>query len=173
MESKLTSVALYQLTGKYLALVDQLADMDLDAQTVADTIEASGITDEIAVKAQGVEMVARTLEAHNPAIDAEIERLQALKKQRANAAAYLRKYLLHNMQATGITKIETPLFKLSVRDNPPAVEIYEPGLIPAEYMKQKPPPPPEPDKTAIKDAIKAGQDVPGAKLTQGKRLEIK
>ncbi len=169
----MTAVALYQLTGKYLALMDQLASMDLDPQTVADTIEASGITDEIAVKAQGVEMIARTLEAHNPAIDAEIERLQALKKQRANAAAYLRKYLLINMQATGIQKIETPLFKLSVRENPPAVEIYEPGLIPAEYMKQPEPPPPAPDKAAIRDAMKAGAEVPGCRLTRGTRLEIR
>jgi len=40
-------------------------------------------------------------------------------------------------------------------------------------MRQPEPPPPSPDKTAIKEAMKAGVDVPGCKLTVGKRLEIK
>lgn len=37
--------ALYVLTNQYLALAEQLADGDFDATTIADTIEASGITD--------------------------------------------------------------------------------------------------------------------------------
>lgn len=168
----MTSVALYNLVGQYHQLAEKLSAMDLDPATIADTIESTGITDEIAVKAQGYEMVARTLEMHAPAIDAEIERLTALKKQRQNAAKGLRDYLKAQMQAAGITKLESPLFKIALQNNPPAVDVYEPGLIPAEFMKQKPPPPPEVDKTAIKDAIKAGREVPGAKLSQGQRLAI-
>jgi hypothetical protein len=60
-----------------------------------------------------------------------------------------------------------------VRENPAAVEVYEPGLIPQQFMRQPEPPPPSPDKTAIKDALKAGKDVPGCRLTQGKRLDIR
>jgi hypothetical protein len=169
----MTAVALYALAGKYRALAEQLSGMDLDAQTVADTIEASGIADEIAVKAQGIEMVARTMEMHTPAIDAEIARLQALKTARQGVARGLRQYLLDNMQGMGIDKIETPFFKVSVRDNPPAVEVFEPGLVPAEFFRQPSPPPPGIDKTAIKEAIKSGREVPGCKLTRGQRLEVK
>ena len=32
---------------------------------------------------------------------------------------------------------------------------------------------PAPDKTAIKAALKAGTDVPGAKLERGQRLDVK
>lgn len=167
------SVALYTLAGQYRALAERLSDMDIDAQTVADTIESTGITDDIAVKAQGVEMVARTVEMYTPAIDAEIERLTALKKRRQAAAAALRKYLLDSMRTMGIEKIDTPFFKLSVRENPPAVEVYEPGLIPAEFMRQPETPPPVIDKKAISEAMRAGQDVPGCKLTRGQRLEIR
>lgn len=168
----MTSVALYTLTGQYLDLADQLADLDLDAVTVADTIEASGLTDDIAQKATGIEMIARGLEMHTPAIDAEISRLTALKTGRVKKAAALRQYLLTNMQAANIQKLESPLFKISLQNNPPAVEIYEPGLIPAEYMTKPVAPPPAPDKTAIKAAIKAGTEVPGAKLSQGQRLVV-
>ena len=100
--------ALYTITSQYLALAEKLADGDFDAQTVADTIEASGITDELAVKAQGIEFVARGAEAHNLAIDAEIARLQALKAQRNRVATGLRSYLLDNMQRAGIERIDCP-----------------------------------------------------------------
>lgn len=165
--------ALYTLTGQYLALAHQLADMDLDATTVADTIEASGLTDDIAQKATGVEMIARSLEMSNPAIDAEIARLTALKTSRCKKAQGLRDYLKRCMVDGGFQKLDSPLFSISLRDNPPAVEIFEPGLIPAEFMKTPATPPPAPDKTAIKAAIKAGIEVPGAKLTQGQRLDVK
>lgn len=166
--------ALYVLTNTYLALAERLADGDFDAQTIADTIEASGITDELSVKAQGIEHVARGAEAHNLAIDAEIARLQALKTQRTKVAAGLRSYLLDNMQRAGIEKIDCPLFSISIRKNPPSVEIIDQLSLPAKYMVTPEPKPPvaAPDKAAIKKAIAAGEDVPGARLVQGVRLNI-
>lgn len=166
---------LYVLTNEYLALAQTLADGDFDAQTIADTIEASGITDELAVKAQGIEFVARGAEAHHPVIDAEIARLQALKASRDKTAAGLRQYLKDNMERAGIEKIECPLFKLSIKKNPPAVEIIDQLSLPAEFWRtpEPKPPVPAPDKAAIKAALQAGQEVMGAKLVQGTRLEVK
>lgn len=168
----MTAVALYNLIGQYQQLAEKLSEGDFDAATIADTIESTGITDEIAVKAQGYEMVARTLEMHTPAIDAEIERLTALKKQRQSAARGLRDYLKQQLIAAGITKLESPLFKLAIQNNPPSVDVYEAALIPAEFLVQAPPPPPSLDKAAVKAAIKAGRDVPGVRLTQGQRLAV-
>ena len=163
--------ALYELAAEYRADAEKLADMDLDEQTLADTLE--GLGGELEVKAQNVVMFTRNLEATAAAIkDAEAQ-MAARRKALENRAAGLRRYVLENMQFAGIQKIECPFFKLSIRDNPAAVEIYEPGLIPAQFMKQPEPPPPSPDKTAIKAAITAGTEVPGAKLTKGTRLEIK
>lgn len=167
--------ALFVLTNQYLALAEKLADGDFDAQTVADTIEASGISDELAIKAQGIEFVARGAEAHHAAIDAEIARLQALKAHRQKVANGLRAYLLDNMQRAGIEKIECPLFKLSIKKNPQSVEIIDPLSLPPEFWRTPEPKPPvaAPDKTAIKTALQAGTDVPGARLAQGVRLEVK
>lgn len=166
--------ALYAITNEYLALAEKLADGDFDAQTIADTIEASGITDELAVKAQGIEHVARGAEAHNLAIDAEIARLQALKAHRVKVAAGLRVYLLDNMQRAGIEKIECPLFSISIRKNPPSVEILDQLSLPEKYMVTPEPKPPvaAPDKKAIAAALKAGEEVTGARLVQGVRLNI-
>ena len=166
--------ALYILKNSYVALAEKLSDGDFDAATIADTIEASGITDEIAEKAQGLEYVARGAESHNLAIDAEIARLQALKQHRMKVAAGLRGYLLDNMQRMGIERIDCPMFSISIRKNPPAVEIFDQLSLPAQFMVVPEPKPPvaAPDKKAIASAIKAGQDVPGAKLVQGVRLNV-
>lgn len=166
--------ALFNIANQYLRLAEQLADGDFDAATIADNIEASGITDELATKAQGIEYVARGAEAHNLAIDAEIARLQALKAQRMKVAAGLRGYLLDNMQRMQIERIDCPMFSISIRKNPPSVDIYDPLSLPAQYMVLPEPKPviAAPDKKAIAAAIKAGAEIPGAKLVQGLRLSI-
>lgn len=168
------TTSLFNLTNQYLQLAHQLADGDFDAATVADTIEASGISDDIAVKCQNIEYVARGAEAHNYAIDVEIARLQALKAQRVKTAQHLRDYIKQSMERLQIERIECPLFAISIRKNPPAVDIYDALSLPACYMVTPAPKPPiaAPDKKQIAVDIKAGKDVPGARLTQSTRLLV-
>jgi phage host-nuclease inhibitor protein Gam len=161
--------ALYDLAGQYRQLAERLANMDLDVETVADTIEASGLTDEIQQKAQGVLMVARTTEQYVPAIEAEIARLQALKKRHERIAAGLRDYLKHNMETAQIQRIECPLFDISIRTNPAAVEVFDEAQVPKEMLRVAY----SVDKTAIKAELKAGREVAGCRLVSGTRLEVK
>ena len=170
----MTELKLYEISGQYRQLAERLATMDLDATTVADTIEASGLTDALQEKAQGVELVARAAEMYCPAIDAEIARLQALKAQRQKVAQGLRDYLKAQMEAAGIERVECPLFKLTVKKNPPAVEVLDERQVPAHLWVTPEPKPPEPrlDKKAIASVLKTGQDVPGCKLVQATRLEV-
>jgi hypothetical protein len=96
--------SLFNLSNQYLELAHTLAELDFDASTIADTIEASGIVDNLATKAANIEYVARSAEANHEAIDAEIARLQALKAHRTKIAAGLREYILSNMQRMNIDK---------------------------------------------------------------------
>jgi hypothetical protein len=164
---------LYTLAQEYRALADRLADGDFDEKAIADTMEASGLPEQIGEKAQGCEMVARTFEADIPTIDAEIKRLQELKKARQARADALRDYLLRNMIASDIQALECPLFRLSVAKNPPAVEVFDEKQIPQDYFTSPPAPPPQLDKKLVAQALKDGHDVPGARLRQGVRLAIK
>lgn len=165
--------ALYNLSAQYADLMHKLDALDLDAQTIADTIEASGLTDDIQNKAQGVEMVARTALQYVPMLEMEIARLKELKDSRERVAKGLRDYLKSCMESAGIEKIECPLFKVAIQKNPPAVDIFDPLSIPSAYMTEPKPIPPAPDKTLIKQAIKDGFEVPGARMTQSTRLAIK
>lgn len=162
--------ALYVLAAEHRALAERLADMELDAQTLADTLEGeSGAFEQ---KAVAVAMMSRNIDATALAIKEAETQMAARRKALENRASSLRAYLLNCMQATSIKRIECPHFVLAVRDNPAAVDVFDAAQVPAEYMRQAAPPPPAPDKTAIKVAIKAGVEVPGARLAQGQRLEI-
>lgn len=160
--------ALYDLAGQYRQLAERLANLDLDAETVADTIEASGLTDEISTKAQGVLMVAKTTEQYVPAIEAEIARLQALKKRHERIAAGLRDYLKLNMETAQIQRIECPLFDISIRINPASVEVFDEAQVPKELLRVAY----SVDKTAIKAELKAGREVAGCRLVNGTRLVV-
>lgn len=163
--------ALYVLAGEYRAAAEKLADLELDEQTIADTLDS--LSGELEVKATSTAMVVRNLESAAASIK-EAEQAMAARRRAIEARAErLTAYLLHNMQLAGISKIESPHFALAIKNNPPSVAINEPGLIPAEFMRQPEPPPPSPDKKAIAEAIKAGKEVPGAHLVRGVRLDIR
>lgn len=168
----MTGVTLYQLSVDYQMLLQRLSDADLDATTIADTIDSTGLLDSFQDKAQNIEYVARSLEMFSPAIDAEIKRLKELKASRENKATALREYLKTNMVKCGIDRIDAGLFKIRIQANPPSVEVYEPGLITNQYMRQPPIPPPAPDKNLIARDLKLGMEVQGARLVQSTRLVV-
>ena len=165
------TIALYTIAAEHRAMVEKLLDSTDDAQTINDTIEAESYPLEI--KAQQVAYAPKILDAEADAIDAAVKDMQARAKTKRNRAAQIRDYLKSSMELAGVTKIDCPHFQISIKNNPPSVDIFEASLIPVEFMRQPEAPPPAPDKAAIKDAIKSGAEVAGARLTQGTRIEIK
>lgn len=165
------NVTLYQLADQFKQAAERMADLDLPEAVVADTLE--GLAGEIEVKATNVAMFVRNLEASADAIKEAEANMAARRKAIENRAKRIRAYLQGQMERTGITKIECPYFKLAVRDNPPAVVIDAESQLPQKFMRTPEPPPPAPDKKAIAEALKSGEEVPGAHLERGKRLEIK
>jgi len=167
----MTLPALYELAREYRADAEKLADMDLDETTLADTLE--GMSGALEMKAQNTAIVARNMEATADAIKQAEAAMSARRKAIEHRAARLREYIKSCMEIAGVSKIECPLFAISIKNNPPAVEVFEQGLIPSEYMHQPEPPPPAPDKKAIAETLKKGTDVPGCRLTKSTRLEVR
>lgn len=163
--------ALYVLAHDYRAAADKLADLELDDATVADTLES--MSGDLEVKAQNVVMFARNLEALAESIKSAEAAMAARRKAIEKRADGLRRYTLECMRHAGITKIECPHFAVSIRANPPAVDVFDVAQVPAAFMRQPEPPPAAPDKAAIKEALKAGADVPGCRLTVSQRLDVK
>lgn len=167
----MNGLSLYTISSQYRVMAELLSDLDLDDQTLADTLE--GESGALVEKSTSVAMVVRNLEASAAAIkDAEAQ-MALRRKAIENRATRLKAYLMDCMKVAGIQKIDSPHFSISIKKNPVSVDIYEPGILPAAYMADPPPPPPMADKTLIKRAIQDGFDVPGARLVQGERVDIR
>jgi hypothetical protein len=167
-------VKLYELTAQYRALEALESSEDLPPEVIRDTLE--GLEGQLQDKATNVALFIRNLESVADAIDEAAATMRARGTRLRARAQSLQDYLLFNMQAAGITKVESPYFTLQVKKNPPTVVIDSENMIPARFMRTPepaPPPKPAPDKKAIADAIKAGEEVPGAHTEQRERLEVK
>lgn len=168
------NLSLFQIAQQHRQLVDKLADLDLDEQTLADTLEAESWP--IEQKCENTMFVVRAAQLQQEAIDAEIERLSMLRERIAGRESSLRRLLETGMQIAGITKITAGTFSLALQKNPPSVEILDEKQLPAKFMRTPEPKPvvPAPDKKLIAAALKAGEPVPGAKLAPEKlRLVIR
>jgi hypothetical protein len=163
--------ALFILAEQHRALAERLTDLDLDDQTIADTLEAEA--GELEAKATATAMVVRNMEAAAAAMK-EAEASIAKRRKAAEARAdKLRAYLLDNLHRAGIKRVDHPMLSLAIKGKAASVVILDEAQLPAEFMDQPPPPAPKPSKTRIGAAIKAGQEVPGAKLGDDTvRLEI-
>lgn len=79
-------------------------------------------------------------------------------------------YMLNCARAAG-GEIKTDTITVKVRKCPASVEILDEGYIPEAYWAEKVTR--SLDKTAIKEAIKAGEYVPGAALVQREKVSVK
>jgi hypothetical protein len=163
---------LYEISEQYNQIQTLLESDDSGhmAEAIADTMQM--ISGDFHDKAQAIVSLTLNFDAEISAIDREIERLQEKKKIRQNKIDSVRDYLRHNMQATGISKIECPLFAITLSKPAKQVEITDEAALPDEYVKVKTTV--SPDKVALAKALKDGIEVPGAILIDGaSRLTIK
>jgi hypothetical protein len=114
--------------------------------------------------------VIKNFESDSQAIDNEIKRLKAMKEAKDKAIDRMKEAVRNAMLASGIDKIESSLFKLSLRRSE-AVEVVNIEQLP-DYCKEVKTTV-TPNKLNIKAAIKAGQAVQGAVIIENYNLQIK
>lgn len=108
------------------------------------------------------------LEMHITWVDAEIKRLQALKKTWEWESDRRKSWIKFCMETTWVEKIDTQFNKLWFR-NSEQVVVMDWVELPDEYCRIKR----EPDKTKIKEAIKSGQQIDWCGIIQNHNLIIK
>jgi uncharacterized protein YeeX (DUF496 family) len=162
--------ALFQLAAEHRALSDKLHDLDLDEQTIADTLE--GEAGDLIEKGKNVAAVFRNLESDAKQIKEAEQQLAERRKAIEKRAEALKQYLKTNMEHAGIQKIESPWFVVSLKNNPESVVIDDAEKIPEDYLRVIPASY-APDKALMKTAMQDGYEIPGAHLERGKRIEVK
>lgn len=158
---------LYQITTEMKNLTLQLEEGELTPELE----QALVITqDQLQAKAIDYCYVIKNLESDSEAIDNEIKRLKAMKETKDKAIDRMKEAVRTAMLSAGIDKIESSLFKLSLRRSE-AVEVVNIDQLPESLVTVKKTV--SADKVKIKEAIKAGQNVEGANLIENYNLQIK
>lgn len=166
---------LYEIT-KEMKTLDNLFIEAIDEET--GEIKDAGILDkfeeEIAEllkgKAGNIIKFLKMQEMNLENIDAEIKRLTALKKSYKNKIDNLKTYTVSNLERIDKKKIETEVGILSLRRSE-SVNIKDVELLDKRFRREKITV--EADKTAIKKAIKEGEEVAGAELVLKNSLQIR
>lgn len=164
-------MTIYELTGELLSLYEMAEDPEIDAECLADTIEA--VSGEFEIKADGYVKVIKQMEADAEALKKEADRLTERKRTIEKNIERIKSTLQNAMNKTGKTKFKTELFSFSIRKNPAKVILAD-GIdidnVDAEFIKFADP---EIDKSAVKEALKNGVELSWARLEQGESLSIK
>lgn len=167
---------LYEISADYQRFQEQIESGEIPEEAIADTLEA--IEGEFDDKVDNIACIIKSLLAEAKEIKSERDALDGRMKQKQKTADRLTKSLKDEMLFSGRTKVETPRNVVKIRNNPPSVEIEnEEDFISfaqaneldnlLSYSQ------PKPNKTAIKDVLKDGVELPGVRLVKGKRLDIK
>jgi hypothetical protein len=158
---------LYQLTqeAQYLAVL-------LETEELTPELEAELLINQEQLQSKGINYakVIANYQSESDQIDAEIKRLKTMKESRDKKVTWLTESLKKAMLVSGIEKIESPLFKISLRRSE-AVEVEIPEALPIDWQVKKVTI--TADKLAIKKAIKEGYSITGARLVENFNLSIK
>ena len=127
------------------------------------------LTKDLKDKSANVIAVVRNQELTIEALDTEIERLKAMKDSIEKKLDKFKCYIKSAMVVNGIEKIETPIGNIKFTKST-AVEIYDEKLIDKKFIKIETKE--KISKTDIKNALKAGEEVQGARLVENKNLKI-
>jgi len=169
----MNSMTLFEVTAEYNHALNDLYDLEqrgeIDRQTFLDTMQSleGGLVD----KAKRVGAYIRNTKAMAQQIKEAEYDMAKRRKSLENHAKGLEDYLLNNMVESGISEINSPWFDLKIKKTPASIKIAENTKLPEEFLIVRTTE--APDKTALKAALKGGQNINGVSLVAGQRLEIK
>lgn len=157
---------LYEITKQ---LNELLAMEDIPRDQIEDTINL--IEEDFEGKAEMVAAYISELEADEAGMKAEIDRLSERKRVLTAKIDNLKDYLRQNMLASGKTNIRGKLFSVTLGKPSPVLDVFVPvEQLPEQYRVVKF----SADNAAIKAALKAGTEIKGCAITDGKpKLIIK
>ena len=140
-----------------------------------DTLD--GMEQELVRKAENVAVYIKNVESEAKTLKAEEDKLKARRQAKENTAKRMREYLMDCMKQANISKIDEPRAVISLRNNPESVEISDENEFISwaneehdDFLRFKAP---EINKTAVKNALKSGAEIPFAALTRTQSLTIK
>lgn len=158
---------LYQITQEIQEIAYQLEEGELTTELENALVISQT---ELQEKAINYGYAIKSVEDDVTAISDEIKRLQAMKSSKQNAIDRMKEAISTAMRVNGIEKVTSPTLNLSFRKSE-SVEVDDVKFLIDKYVIEKVTF--SPDKTAIKKAIKSGENIKGARIIENYNLQIK
>lgn len=156
---------LYELTNDYQFL-EQTIDPEADEELRYTLNSLSVAIDE---KVENIAKFVLSLKGDITAIKAEEERLNSRRKTIENRIEWLKVYLLQEMTKVWKQQVKTEVVTVTVKINPPSVQIIDEDAIPPDFRRIIPETW-QPDKIKIIDFFKTtGEILPGIEMITNKK----
>ena len=121
---KISSTDFWRLNGDLRSITNELIDNGGElTEEMAAAIEKVNARQEVI--AEAIFLMSQKTDSQVEAIDAEIKRLQGLKKARQKSVESLKRYLLDYMLSNGIESIDSDLFRCKVMAGRESVYVDE------------------------------------------------
>ena len=140
--------------------------VDLETGEIIDIEKLDQLQMDREVKIENTALFIKNLLSDADQIREEEKKLADRRRVCENKAKSLKEYLSGYLAGD---KFKTPRVAISFRKSE-SVSVSDIGKIPEEYLKHKDP---EPDKTAIKAAIKMGKIIDGAEIVVNQNIQIR
>lgn len=190
---------LFDIAKEHLELLDKFGEIEINVNEDGEPVDSEGnpidpvaymeeqenkllealteLKGDFDTKAESVSLYIKELEAGAKALGESIKNLQSRKKAMENKVEHLKTYLINSMDIVNETKIETDKVRISLRNNAPSVLVYDEKAFINQYKGNRDDllkySEPTINKTAIKDALKSGEDIAGATLESKRTVTIK
>ena len=156
------------------AAIQEVLDAMVDPETGEVSDDALALLEDLSVqrqdKIEGIALYYKNLSADAAAIKSEEEALRKRRQSAESHAARLKSYLSDFMPGE---VLETAKVKIGWRKSTAVMVANESEFIksaPQEYLSIKDP---TVNKTAIKEALVAGKEVPGAEIVTNMNIQVK
>ncbi|MCD8308798.1 MAG: siphovirus Gp157 family protein [Clostridia bacterium] len=175
---------LYDLAAEYRVILEHISDsVDESGELMGDSVDAwlsrlDRLSSDFDSIAEAKAVYVKELTAEASALATEIQRLQSRKRACEGTIRHIKDSLLTCMSAADKPKIETAKARVSIRTNPESVTIDKPELFIEwaqcndrdELLRYSTP---QINKSAVKNALNAGESISGARLTRTQTVTIK
>ena len=166
-------MTLYEIDNEIREFLDKMLDA-VDEETgevmEIDPSELERLNEARDQKIENIALYIKNLEADAKAIKEEEKNLKERRERAEKKADRLRDLLAMSMNNAGETKFNTARCAISFRSSK-SVVITDLYLIDEAYVKKTIDI--KPDKTAIKKALEAGEDIEGAYIEEKQNIQVK
>lgn len=163
-------MTLYEIDKNIKAVIEDGFVADEDGVITFEAGDLDNLQAQLEDKLENIALYIKNLKADITALKDEETMLKARRATKENKVQWLEQYITSYLKQNNMKNLDTPRVYASIRQSE-AVVVDEVDKLPAEYVTIKTEA--KPDKKAIKQALKAGIEIEGAKLVQNDNLNIK